>query len=63
MLNYMIYAHIPTITLVFRDFTDFDFVSQIMWVEWRFLRLCGLKKIEKEAQRHPTVQHRPIMVN
>jgi len=45
------------VSLALRDSVDFDFVSQVVWVEWR-LRPCGSKKIAKEAQRHPTQTER-----
>ena len=42
------------VSLILRVFADFDFASRVMWVEWRFLRLCESKEVAKEAQRLPT---------
>ena len=37
------------VLLILRDFVDFDFVSRM-----QILRLCGSKRIAKEALRHLT---------
>lgn len=44
-----LFLRLRLVSLVLRDFADFHFVSEVMWVEWRFLRPCWSQKIAKEA--------------